>query len=151
MNSHANALDVPMKKLHPDAVLPTRAHDTDACYDVVAVEETTIEPGSVGKVRLGFALALPDGWEAQLRPRSGLCSKGIIGMFGTIDAAYRGELSAIILNMSGVTWTCTPGMRVAQMAIRPVYSANFGITAELNETDRGTGGFGSTGMTAKGF
>ena len=88
MNSHANALDVPMKKLHPDAVLPTRAHDTDACYDVVAVEETTIEPGSVGKVRLGFALALPEGWEAQLRPRSGLCSKGIIGMFGYVLRFY---------------------------------------------------------------
>lgn len=139
-------IEVPIKQLHAKAVIPSKAFSSDACYDVSSVEDVFIAPGKVEKVRLGFALALPDGWEAQLRPRSGLSSKGIIGMFGTIDANYRGELSAIILNMSGVAWFCEPGMRVAQMAIRPIYNANFTITAELNETDRGNGGFGSTGL-----
>ena len=76
-----------------------------------------------------------------------MSSKGIIGMFGTVDANYRGELCAIILNMSGVAWFCEPGMRVAQMAIRPIADASFQTVVELNETDRGSGGFGSTGLT----
>lgn len=142
---------IPIKLLEPRASVPTKAYSTDACYDVTSVETVFIPPGRVERVRLGFALALPPGWEAQIRPRSGLSSKGIVTMFGTVDANYRAEISAIVLNMSGVGWTCEEGMRIAQMAIRPIFDASFQPVLELDRTDRGEGGFGSTGLMTKGM
>lgn len=132
------------------SVVPKKAYSTDACYDVMAAESVFIAAGKTERIRLGFGLQLPVGWEAQIRPRSGLSSKGLIGLFGTVDAAYRGEVAAIVFNASGQPWYVEPGMRVAQMAIRPVFDTVFATVAELEESDRGTGGFGSTGLSERG-
>lgn len=143
-------LTIPIKLFVDGAMTPSKAYDTDACYDVMAAETVFIAPGRTEKVRLGFGLQLPVGWEAQIRPRSGLSAKGVIALFGTVDAAYRGEVAAIIFNASGQAWSTEPGMRVAQMAIRPVYDTLFEQVAELQASDRGTGGFGSTGLMTRG-
>jgi dUTP pyrophosphatase len=143
-------LVIPIKLFVPHAVIPTKAYSSDACYDVSASENVFIPPMKTEKVKLGFGLQLPPGWEAQIRPRSGLNAKGILALFGTVDANYRGEVCAVIFNASSVPFWVEPGTRVAQMAIRPIYDAVFETTAELEESDRGAGGFGSTGLAAKG-
>ena len=143
------ALTIPIKFFSADAgrsFTPVKAYETDACYDVMAAETVFIAPGKVERVRLGFGLQLPVGWEAQIRPRSGLNSKGILALFGTIDAAYRGEVAAVIFNASGQHWSTEPGMRVAQMAIRPIYDTSFTEVVDLEASDRGDRGFGSSGL-----
>jgi len=142
---------IPIKLFNPLASVPEKAYSTDACYDVMAAENAFIAPFKTVKVKLGFGLQLPPGWEAQLRPRSGLNAKGILSLFGTVDANYRGEICAVIFNASDTAFFVEPGMRVAQMAIRPIFDAVFQTVTVLDESDRGEGGFGSTGLkTTKG-
>ena len=99
-------------------------------------------------VPCGFAMAIPAGWEAQVRPRSGLATKHGISMPntpGTIDADYRGEVKVPLINLGKATFTIEPGMRIAQMVIAPVARVVVEEVEDLEETDRGGGGFGSTG------
>lgn len=107
-----------------------------------------IEPGAILLVPCGFAMALPPGFEAQVRPRSGLAAKHGIGMPnapGTIDADYRGEVMVPLINWGKLAFTVEPGMRIAQMVISRVTPARFEPCERLDETERGAGGFGSTG------
>ena len=109
----------------------------------------TLKPGERFMVPTGIAIALEPGWEAQMRPRSGLAAKhGIscVNSPGTIDADYRGELKVILINHGAEDFTINRGDRVGQMVIAPVYQAVFEEVDELDETARGTGGFGSTGV-----
>ena len=99
-------------------------------------------------VPTGLAIALPDGYEAQVRPRSGLAVRNgvtVLNTPGTIDADYRGEVKVILINLGDETFEIERGMRIAQMVVSPVTQAAFSEAAELPETARGTGGFGSTG------
>ena len=101
----------------------------------------------------GIALALPPGHEAQVRPRSGLAARHGVTLLnapGTIDADYRGEISAILINLGETTFTVEPGMRIAQMVVAPVVTVDWAETEDLPETLRGDGGFGSTGVRAEG-
>jgi dUTP pyrophosphatase len=111
-----------------------------------------ILPGKAEMVPTGISIALPKGFEAQIRPRSGLAAKNgitILNSPGTIDSDYRGEISAMLINHSKVNFEIERGMRIAQMVIAPVVQFNLIKTETLDETKRGAGGFGSTGISAK--
>ncbi|MGY8985006.1 MAG: dUTP diphosphatase [Sphingomonadales bacterium] len=109
-----------------------------------------IGPGKQALVPTGFAMALPSGFEAQIRPRSGLAAKNgvtILNTPGTIDADYRGEVKIIIINLGSEPFKIERGMRIAQMVIAPVTQGTWNIVSNLDETKRGSGGFGSTGVS----
>jgi deoxyuridine 5'-triphosphate nucleotidohydrolase len=133
-----------------DLPLPSYATQGAAGMDVCAAvtEPVTIAPGRRALIPTGFAIALPPGYELQIRPRSGLALKhGIVlpNSPGTIDEDYRGEIQIIILNASDEHFTITRGMRIAQAVLSPVIRAAWQEVETLDETNRGTGGFGSTG------
>ena len=128
--------------LHPEAALPKKANPSDACFDLTACEGVTIEPGGTGLVRLGWAMQLEEGWEARVRGRSGLASRGILTHHGTIDHLYRLEVKVIMHNLSAEPFWAEPGDRIAQMTVGPVYPVTL-VEAQVEETERG--GFGSTG------
>jgi dUTP pyrophosphatase len=120
--------------------------------DVVSAEDVTLAPGARHAVATGLALAIPEGFEIQVRPRSGLALKHGITVPntpGTIDSDYRGELKVILINHGDEPFVIARGDRVAQLVLAPVVQAAWDEVAELDATDRGEGGFGSTGGHAK--
>lgn len=132
--------------------LPTYESDGAAGADCYArIEETILlQAGKVIMIPLGFSVEIPEGYEMQIRPRSGLARKnGITVITGTIDSDYRGEVGAIVLNTENKSFEINPGDRIAQAVVAPVVKANWVETEELSETKRGTGGFGSTGVSHK--
>jgi dUTP pyrophosphatase len=141
------------KRLDPRAVLPEYKTAGAAGLDLSAclpegVGTIVIEPGRIMKVPLGFAIALPQGFEAQIRARSGLsASHGItpVNAPGTIDSDYRGEVIVPLINLGREPFAVTHAMRIAQMVIAPVSHARLTVVEELDDTQRGGGGFGSTG------
>lgn len=140
---------VKFKKIHADAQIPRYQTDGAAGMDVVACndEPITLWPGAVQVIPLGFAIELPEGYEAQIRPRSGLSKKGIsvANSPGTIDSDYRGVNGVILRNM-GDMMIIHKGDRIAQMVITRVAKAEIVEAEELSDTARGAGGFGSTGV-----
>ena len=128
--------------------LPAYATAGAAGMDVVAAETLTLAPGTRAAVATGFALAIPQGYEVQVRPRSGLALKhGVtcLNTPGTIDHDYRGEVKVILANLGGETFRINRGDRIAQLVPAPVQRAAFALVDDLDDTVRGTGGFGSTG------
>ncbi|MBT3358258.1 MAG: dUTP diphosphatase [Rhodospirillales bacterium] len=130
--------------------LPEYATPDSAGLDLMAAigEAVSIAPGKRAIVPSGLAIALPRGFEAQVRPRSGLAAKHgitVLNAPGTIDADYRGEVGVILANLGDETFTVEPGMRIAQMVVAPVSRIAWDETEELPESGRGAGGFGSTG------
>ena len=145
-------VEIAVTRLPHNADLPLPAYETaqSAGMDLAAAieEPVTLAPGSRVMVPTGLAIALPDGYEAQVRPRSGLAARNgvtVLNTPGTIDADYRGEVKVILINLGDETFEIERGMRIAQMVVSPVTQAAFSEAAELPETARGTGGFGSTG------
>ena len=143
-------MKVTIKRLRENAELPayqtagSAAADISACID----EPVTLQPGERHVIPTGFALAVPVGYEAQIRARSGLSSRHGICMangIGTIDSDYRGEVGAIVINLGQEPFTIEPGMRIAQMAVVRCEQASWEEVEELDATERGTGGYGSTG------
>ncbi|MEL6685515.1 MAG: dUTP diphosphatase [Pseudomonadota bacterium] len=111
--------------------------------------DITLQPGALALVPTGLRMAIPDGYEVQIRPRSGLALKHGITLLntpGTIDSDYRGPLGVIMVNLGQGDFTVTHGMRIAQMVVAPVLQAQFKTVTQLDETARGAGGFGSTGQ-----
>lgn len=140
-----------LKRLpHGDGLpVPTYATLHAAGMDVVAAEELTLAPGARHAVATGFAVAIPEGYEVQVRPRSGLALKhGItcLNTPGTIDADYRGEVKVILANLGPEPFLIRRGDRIAQLVPAPVQRARFTEVEELDDTARGSGGFGSTGV-----
>lgn len=136
---------VRLKKLHPDAVMPIRQTSGAAGSDLFALEGLVIAPGGRGLVRTGIAIALPRGYEAQIRPRSGLALRhGVSAQFGTIDSDYRGELLVLLHNFGEVEYRVEARDRIAQLVVAPVADARF-VEMALDDTERGAGGFGHTG------
>ena len=138
-----------IQKLRPDAILPKYAHGSheDAGMDLCAVEDATLEPGMPRLVPTGLTVEIPPGYEAQVRPRSGLALKHAIAMPnapGTIDPGYRGELRVLLLNLGREAYTVHAGDRIAQMIVAR-YEAVEWVEGELADSARGTGGFGSSG------
>ena len=142
-------MTVRFKKVHPDATLPAYAHPGDAGMDVRSVESLEIAPGARALVHTGLVMALPPGWEAQVRPRSGLALKHgvtVLNTPGTIDAGYRGEVGVILANLGDALFSVAKGDRIAQIVIAPVTTAEIAEVEAVDDTDRGAGGFGSTGV-----
>lgn len=134
-----------------DLPLPTYSTSGSAGMDVVAaIEQTTvIEPGKIVIIPTGLSVSIPDGYELQVRSRSGLAAKN--GVFclnspGTVDSDYRGEVGVILANFSGTPFTIRRGDRIAQLVVAKYEKVNWLETTELSETQRGEGGFGSTGI-----
>ena len=128
--------------------LPVYASAHAAGLDVVAAESLTLEPGARHPVATGFAIAIPHGYEVQVRPRSGLAlNYGItcLNTPGTIDSDYRGEVKVILANLGAKPFAVVRGERIAQLVPAPVLRAEFNVVESLDETARGSGGFGSTG------
>lgn len=145
-------VSVQIQRLAHGADLPLPAYQSaDAAgFDLSAAVETDIvlAPGAVALVPTGLAMAIPRGFEGQVRPRSGLAAKNgvtVLNTPGTIDADYRGEVKVILINHGSAAFTVTRGMRIAQMIIAPVLQAALVEVGSLDETERGSGGFGSTG------
>src|SRR2546430_14798039 len=129
--------------------LPARAPEHAAGLDVVAAEDVTLAPGQRHALATGFAIAIPHGYEVQVRPRSGLALKhGItcLNTPGTIDSDYRGEVKVILANLGDQPFSISRGERIAQLVPALVQKAGFAEVEELDETERGDGGFGSTGQ-----
>ena len=129
--------------------LPSYATDGAAGMDVVAAEDLTLAPGARHAVATGFAMAIPAGYEVQVRPRSGLALKhGItcLNTPGTIDSDYRGEVKVILANLGSESFAIARGDRIAQLVPAPVQRATLSEVESLDETARGSGGFGSTGV-----
>ncbi|MGF1541508.1 MAG: dUTP diphosphatase [Pleurocapsa sp.] len=136
-------------KLHQSAILPRYSHPGDAGLDLFSIEETIILPGETKLIPTGIAIALPEGTEAQIRPRSGLALKHSITVLntpGTIDAGYRGEIGVILINHSKEAFSVFVGMKIAQMVITSFIQAVIEPVEKLDETTRGDRGFGSTGV-----
>lgn len=140
-------VDVKVQKIHEDAIIPEYAHVTDAGADIYAIEDVAVKPHTTVLVKTGLKVAIPTGYEIQIRPRSGMSFKTsmrVANAPGTIDAGYRGEVCVIMENTGNLTYNIAKGDRVAQMVIMPVPMINWIETNELDDTDRGEGGFGST-------
>ena len=151
-DAHDAAAHVPVrvKRLpHGEGVaLPRYATDGAAGMDVVSAEDVTIAPGARHAVATGLAMAIPHGYEIQVRPRSGLALKHGITVPntpGTIDSDYRGELKVILINHGAEDFAIARGDRIAQLVLAPVTQAAWDEVEELDDTARGSGGFGSTG------
>lgn len=148
------SIPVQVKRLAHGGSLPLPAYATEgaAGMDVVSAEDVTIACGERHAVATGLALAIPQGYEIQVRPRSGLALKHGITVPntpGTIDSDYRGELKVILINLGAEPFVIQRGDRVAQLVLAPVVQAAWDEVAELDATERGEGGFGSTGGHAK--
>ena len=146
------AIRVSVKRLphNEDLPLPSYESASAAGMDLPAAvtADVILDPGERGLIATGLAIALPDGYEAQIRPRSGLAARNgitVLNTPGTVDADYRGEVKVILVNLGNEPFTVTRGMRIAQMVIAPVVQAAMEQVDELPETARGAGGFGSTG------
>lgn len=190
INEGGNEMNVNIKRLSPDAQIPAYAHATDAGFDLVAAEDVIIEPGDTACVPTGLAFEIPEGYEMQIRPRSGITLKTPLRVqLGTVDAGYRGEVGVIVdniaqkkvlgldLNQQAIeyseieapevisgslknewdyfgyypndTYIIRKGDRIAQAVIKPVEQVVFTEVDTLGDSDRGAGGFGSSGVTAK--
>ncbi|WP_026092074.1 dUTP diphosphatase [Porphyrobacter sp. AAP82] len=147
-------LKVEVKRLPHGEDLPLPAYATAgaAGMDVVSAEDVTLAPGARHAVATGLSMAIPQGYEIQVRPRSGLALKHGISVPntpGTIDSDYRGELKVILINLGSEPFAVQRGDRVAQLVLAPVVQAAWEEVAELDATERGEGGFGSTGGHTK--
>jgi len=142
-------MTVKVLRTDPAAQLPAYAHPGDAGMDVRSIEEMTLAPGARALVHTGLVLMLPPDAEAQVRPRSGLALKHgitVLNTPGTIDAGYRGEVGVILINLGAEPFVVEKGMKIAQLVVSRVTQAEIVEVASVDETDRGAGGFGSTGI-----
>lgn len=137
------------RRIHPDAVLPAYAHPSDAGMDLRSVADAVIPRGGRALVPTGLVVLLPPGYEAQVRPRSGLALKHgvtVLNAPGTVDSGYRGEIGVILANFGADDFAVKKGDKIAQLVIAPVTQPQVEETDAVDETDRGAGGFGSTGV-----
>ena len=134
------------KRLHPEARLPTRGSALAAGLDIYSVERVTLQPGARAAVRTGLAVAIPEGFYGRVAPRSGLAVRqGLDTMSGVIDSDYRGEILCVLINLGDAPIEIEPGARIAQLIIEKIALPEAVWAEDLDETERGAGGFGSTG------
>lgn len=138
-----------VKKISPDAKIPGYAHSGDSGMDLYSVEETELKPGERKTIKTGLQIAVPKGFEAQVRPKSGLAAKfgiTVLNTPGTVDSGYRGEVMVILVNLGNEVYKVEKGKKIAQMVIAKVEEAEVEEVEDLDETARKDGGFGSTGL-----
>jgi len=143
-------LTLPIQRLHPDAVIPTRANPGDAGYDLTSVSEVRIFAGGRAMVSTGLAVAIPPGHYGRIAPRSGLAAKnGIMILGGVIDAGYRGEVKVLVLNTDlSKPFDVAPGVRIAQLILERISTPEVVEVEALDASERGAAGFGSSGGMA---
>ena len=140
-------MTIKVKKLHPEAILPKYIRPQDAAMDLYSCEEMTLPPQQRVLVPTGIAMAIPSGFVGLIWDRSGMAANyGIKSMGGVIDSSYRGEIKVILHNLTSTPFTIEKGMRIAQMLIQEVHQKEIIEVQELDDTIRGAGGFGSSGM-----
>jgi dUTP pyrophosphatase len=140
-------ITVKIQKIKDNAVVPSYAHKGDAGVDLYSTEDYVLRPGNKILVSTGIKIALPIGYEAQVRPKSGLALKhglSIVNTPGTIDAGYRGEVGVIVINHGQDEYKIEKGNKIAQMVFNKIEEVNFEESGDLDDTSRGEGGFGST-------
>jgi dUTP pyrophosphatase len=140
-------INLKIKRLDARAVLPSYQTEGSSGLDLVAIETQTVPVGERALVRTGLAMEILPGYEGQVRPRSGLATRrGVVTVLGTVDADYRGEVAVLLLNHGILPFLLQPGDRFAQLVICPIARVAVLETDALDDTSRGTGGFGSTGQ-----
>ncbi len=138
---------IKIKKIHPEAIMPKYVRPKDAAFDIYSIETKDIMPNQRVLISTGIIMAIPEGYVGLIWDRSGLAAKdGIITLGGVIDCTYRGEIKIILHNLSSNTFTVEKGTRIAQMLIQPVVQKVIIEVSDLDDTVRGEGGFGSSGM-----
>ena len=140
-------IDVAVRRLRPDAEIPSQAYEGDAGLDLAACEPAVLEPGERAVVPTGVAVEIPEGYAGFVQPRSGLAARhgiGIVNAPGLIDSGYRGEIRVVLLNTGRETFSVEAVMRIAQLVIAPVASVRLVEVDELAASERGTQGFGSS-------
>lgn len=143
-----NDIKILFKKTSKNAIIPTYAKHGDCCCDLYSIEDVTLTPGQRKLIDTGIAIELPQGFEAQIRPRSGNAWKRgvtVLNSPGTIDEGFRNSLKVILVNLGNDYFVIKKGDRIAQMKFSPVYTGHFIEVDELSESERSTGGIGSTG------
>jgi len=140
--------EIPVKRLHDGATLPTRAYEGDAGLDLAASERVELGPGERAMVGTGLTIAIPEGHAGFVQPRSGLAARhgiAVLNSPGLVDAGYRGELKVVLLNTDHAEpFVVEPGMRIAQLVVMPVATAGLVEVDELPASERGEKGFGSS-------
>jgi dUTP pyrophosphatase len=141
-------IELPIQRLHEDAVLPERAYTGDAGLDLAACEAVELGPGERAVVGTGLAVAIPEGYAGFVQPRSGLAARhgiSIVNTPGLVDSGYRGEIRVVLVNTDRTqAFSVEPGMRIAQLVVVPVPAVELVVTDELPESERGVRGFGSS-------
>ena len=143
-----STINIKIKRLNENAILPEKQHDSDAGYDLHSIEEIILRPNKIYKIRTGIAIQIPNHYAGLVLPRSGLSSKygiSLINTPGLIDSGYRGELLIPLINHSSNEYTINKTERVAQLILIEIPEVKIEVTSDLDESDRNSKGFGSTG------
>jgi len=135
-----------VKRIHPAAKLPVYGHPGDAGLDLFSVVDRELAPGDVFAVPTGIQIAVPAGHVGLVWDKSGISLKGVHRLAGVIDAGYRGEVQVVLINLGGAPFALRPGMKIAQLLVQPVMAVEVVESDALDDTSRGQGGFGSTGL-----
>jgi len=139
-------MELKVKKIHPEAKLPVYGHPGDAGFDLFACVDLALGPGEVKAVPTGLKMAIPRGFVGLIWDKSGISLKGVHKLAGVVDAGYRGEVQVVMINLGREAYAIKAGMKIAQMLIQPVQDVGIRETDDLDDTSRGEGGFGSTGL-----
>ncbi len=135
-----------VKRIHPEAKLPVYGHPGDAGLDLFSVVDRDLAPGEVFAVPTGIQIAVPAGHVGLVWDKSGISLKGVHRLAGVIDAGYRGEVQVVMINLGAVPFALKRGMKIAQLLVQPVITVEVVEADSLDDTSRGQGGFGSTGL-----
>ncbi len=138
-------MELKVRRIKKDARLPRYGHTGDAGLDLFSVVEAVLKPGEAFAVPTGIQTAIPSGFVGLIWDKSGISLSGVHRLAGVVDAGYRGEIKVVMINLSGNDFAVSKGMKIAQMLIQPVVGVTVNETDDLDDTERGEGGFGSTG------
>lgn len=139
-------MELKVKRIHPDAKIPVFGHPGDAGMDLFAVVDRDLGPGQVFAVPTGIQVAIPAGFVGLIWDKSGISLKGVHRLAGVVDAGYRGEVQVVMINLGEGPFPIRKGMKIAQMLVQPVAAVAVIDSDTLDDTPRGEGGFGSTGL-----
>jgi dUTP pyrophosphatase len=139
-------MEIRVKRIHPEARLPVYGHPGDAGLDLFSVVDRELAPGDVFAVPTGIQVAVPAGHVGLVWDKSGISLQGVHRLAGVVDAGYRGEVRVVMINLGAAPYAVKKGMKIAQMLVQPVASVTVVETGSLDDSSRGEGGFGSTGL-----
>jgi dUTP pyrophosphatase len=139
-------MELKVKRIHPQAKLPSYGHPGDAGLDLFSSEDHLLRPGEVRPVQTGIKVAIPRGYVGLIWDKSGISLKGVHKLAGVVDAGYRGEVQVVMVNLGREPYEIKAGMKIAQMLIQPIVEMSVVEAENLDDTSRGEGGFGSTGL-----